>query len=200
MRLLSKVWLWTAALLALGACGGDGNGTGPTAGTTRPEGQLTFLQPGADAPDIANPVIEFDAVRGQDSEVFMYYHRRADRPDSTEFLRFRVDGRSLDRRPDGSAIADGESVRITITLVDPARLIVQFQPSGLRFVAGRPAELRIKYLEADDDVDDSTRRQFSIWRQETSTGPWESQPSTVLLSTSEVETVVTGFSNYAIAY
>jgi hypothetical protein len=59
-------------------------------------------------------------VRGEDSKVFMYYAPRPGDDDSTEFLRFRVRDRSLFERPDGSPIAVGDSILITIVVVDPS--------------------------------------------------------------------------------
>src|SRR5687767_14181513 len=111
--------------------------------------ELNFLRPALSAPSVANPVVSFYAKKGQDVEAIMWYRKRPDRPDSTEFIRFRLADNSLLTRPDGSAIAAGDSILITITLVDPQRLIIDMQPSGLRFSPVKPAELKISFAEAD---------------------------------------------------
>ena len=169
---------------------------------------LSLIRAASDAPAIANPTLSFYATKGVDAEAIMWYRPRAGRTDSTMFVRFRVDRRSLLTRPDGSAIADGDSVLITMTLSDPTHLVVDFQPSGLRFSAANPAELKISYLEADKDfnddgVVDSSDTAFeaalSMWRRELSTSPWAKLSSSLVTSTHEVEATLTGFTSYAIA-
>jgi hypothetical protein len=168
-----------------------------------------FLRPAADAPRIANPLVKFYAKKGVDREAFMYYHRSTTGKDSVVFLRMRVRARSLARRPNGSRIAFGDSVLITIRLVDPTRLIVDCQPAGLKFSTEHPADLKLSYAETDPDVNrdgrvDTRDRQltsrFKIWRRETNISPWTALPSTVTFGTHEVETDIFGFTRYAIAF
>ena len=139
----------------------------------------------------------------------MLYHARPGASDSTMFVRFKVGPKALLARPDGSPVAFGDSVLITLRLVDPEALIVDFQPSGLRFDPRDPAELRMSFAETDPDVngdgtvdraDTRLTQRFKIWRQERNVDPWVSQPSDVLLGLHEVETEVDGFTRYAIAY
>ena len=189
----------------LAGCGSDS--TGPSG--EKPTGDLHFLRPAPDAPPLANPQLTFTATRGVRTEQVIYYRPRAGESDSSEFLRFRVDDGSLDRRPDGTPIANGESVLITITVVDAARLIVDFQPSGLRFAADRPARLHIHFAEADHDFNDDgvvngtdaeLERELSIWRQERDGDPWTKEPSLVETELDEVEADILGFTHYAVAY
>lgn len=170
---------------------------------------LHFLRPAIDAPPLANPVVSFWAKRGSDREAFLYYQPRPGRTDSSEFMRFKVPGAALDRRPDGTQIATGDSLLITIRVVDPTRLILDFQPSGLRFAAGQPAELKIKFSETDHDLngdgvvdaDDAARElQLSIWKQELPGLPWIRVASSVEVTLEQVEAKVLGFTGYAIAY
>jgi len=116
--------------------------------------------------------------------------------------------RSLWRRPDGSLIAQGDSVLITLTLVDPVHLIVDCQPSGLLFSPHDPARLKFSYADVDDDLngdgvvnatDSALTRVLSVWRQETPTSPWILVPSTTTGSF-DVEADIGGFTGYAIAY
>ena len=168
-----------------------------------------FLAPALSAPPIANPVVSFWAKKGEDVEANMYYQKRVDRPDSTEFVRFRVRASSLLSRPDGSLIAIGDSVLITITLVDPERLIIDMQPAGLRFSPARPAELKLSFREADEDVngdgqvnaaDAAILPQFAIWKRERAGDPWMKLTSVVQVEAHEVEALVGGFTGYAIAW
>lgn len=168
-----------------------------------------FLRAAADAPPVANPVLSFYAKKGTDAEVFMYYRPRPGTADSTVFVRFRVDRGSLLSRPDGSAIATGDSVLITITLTDPQNLLLDMQPAGLRFSVLEPAEIKISFLEADDDLNDdgkvdasdaAAQAALAIWRRESAGLPWFRMASIVEVGTHEVEALVTGFTGYAIAW
>jgi hypothetical protein len=194
----------TLAILALtlGSCT-DSSGPGDA------RFDLNFLRPAISAPPVANPVVSFYAKKGQDGEVIMWYRKRPDRPDSTEFVRFRVSDKSLLARPDGSAFAPDDSVLITITLADPERFIIDMQPSGLRFSPSDPAEVRISFLEADEDVnrdgqvdaaDTAIIGQFAIWKRERAGDPWVKLSSIVEVGSHEVEALVGGFTGYAIAW
>jgi hypothetical protein len=201
--------------LALAACAGDA--TAPSANrvpsapslSIRPADELTFLRPAADAPTISNPVVRFYAKVGDERQARMYYHLRTGALDSTRFVKFGVGRHSLFARPDGTRFAPGDSVLITLTLSDPERLTVDFQPTGLRFSALEPAELEISYLETDPDrngdgvidaADTAAVAHFRIWRREPPSTVWTSQPSQVRTSLHEVRSFVFGFTAYAVAY
>ena len=202
----------TALLFAASACHED-----PTAprqdrapaqavtATTTPH----FLQAKAGAPSIANPTIKFYAKKGQRKTVFMLYHARPGRRDSTDLIRFRLRENSLLRRPNGSQIRAGDSVLITLKLVDPVKLVVDFQPAGLRFNPQDPADLRIRWNETNPDVnrdgsvnqqDATLKQRLNIWRRESSTTPWVRTQSVVNVPSQECELDLTGFTRYAVAY
>jgi hypothetical protein len=195
---------------AASACHSDPTGPAeerPALATATPTPH--FLQAMAGAPTIANPVIKFYAKKGRRSRVFMLYHARAGQRDSTDLVRFTVGEQSLLARPNGTPIRAGDSVLITLKLVDPVKLIVDFQPAGLRFSGQDPAELRLKWTETNPDVnhdgsvnqqDTTLTRRFKIWRRETSTTPWLRLQSQTVVESHEVETQVTGFTRYAVAY
>lgn len=207
--------LATAALLALAAaCGGE-TGPGPDdcpPGTVCPPpggAQPTIaplnLAPGA----VQNPTVSFWAVRGQSRSTAILF--QDDDGDTEELLEFTVPSNSLLSAPDGRRYAVGDSVRITITLVDPARLLFDFQPSGLRFSATDPARLEIEYGDAtggdiDDDGDVDARdaqlsSQLAIWLQENASSPFfrlESSLNDEVID--EIEADVLGFTRYGIAY
>lgn len=168
-----------------------------------------FLRAKAGAPTIANPVIRFYAKKGQRKTVFMLYHARPGQKDSTDLIRFRLRENSLLARPDGRPIKNGETVLITLRLVDPVKLIVDFQPAGLRFNPRDPADLRIRWAETNPDVnrdgvvnrqDATLKERLKIWRRESSTQPWTRTPSLVNVPSQECELDLTGFTRYAVAY
>jgi hypothetical protein len=170
---------------------------------------VNALRPAVGAPTIANPVVSFYAKVGEDRQAFMYYRKRATRNDSTVFLRFRVRRDALLARPNGSSFAPGDSILITMTLVDPERLIVNFAPSGLRFSSANPAELKMNFFETDDDLDDdgsvdtrdtAIQTLLAVWKREGPSLPWVKQLSRLTASTEEIETDVVGFTDYVIAW
>lgn len=199
--------LSTVLLGALAGCGAD-SVISPD-GELRPAAELRFLRPAVDAPPLANPTLSFYAKRGVDREAFMYYQPRPGRSDSTVFMRFKVSASSLDRRPDGSVIQMGDSVLITIRVADPSRLILDFQPSGLRFSAAQPADLKLVFRESNHDFDgdgdedaddDRAKASLRIWKQEAPGLPWMRLTSTTEFSLEELEADLLGFTGYAIAY
>jgi hypothetical protein len=205
-----------ALLLVAAACQNDSASTAPPAiDATSAVGTAPGIQAGphalfadSTAPAIANPFISFWARKGRRSEVFMYYKSRPGHNDSTVFIRFRVREGSLAFRPDGRPIHYGDSIRITIRLVDPVRLGIDCQPSGLRFNPNDPADLKMSYLETDDDrdrdgdvdlVDAQLTKKIRIWDKDPGV-PWMKLPGTISLSGHEVESDILGFTSYALAY
>lgn len=204
-------WAALSGLMLVVACSGSPSEPrvplAPTVGDSSLS--VNVLAPAAGAPAIANPVVTFYAKAGEDREAFMYYQKRPTGRDSTVFVRFRVRRDALFMRPNGTLFAPGDSILITITLVDPSRLIVGFAPSGLRFSAADPADLKFNFLETDDDLDDdgvvdtrdtAIQTLLAIWRRESASRPWVKQLSRLTASTHEIETDVGGFTDYVIAW
>ena len=188
------------ALAALAACGGDSTGPNPI---TKPTSDLHFLRLSATAPQLQSTVVSFFAVKGQDREIRVRFKNGED------FLRFRVFANSLKQRPDGSTIANGDSVLITITITDPTKLQADFQPAGLKFSSSSPARLQFEFGEADKDLNDdgvvnatdtSLIPQISTWRQEVAGAEWLKVSSTVEIEINEVQADILGFTGYALAY
>jgi hypothetical protein len=191
--------------LAAGAC--NDNGVAPQ--VTKPGAELNFLRQDSTAPALANAVDSFWARRGSDRQLVIYYRPRPAQNDSAEFLRFRVDAGSLDKRPDGTPFAIGDSVLIIVRVIDPAKFIVDFQPSGLQFSPDRPAVLKFRFRDCQHDLnsdgrvdgeDDQLVAALSIWRQETDNDPWVKVGSVVERDIEEIEAELTGFTHYAIAF
>lgn len=189
----------------IAACGSDS----VTAPEQRPASELRLLTVASTSPLLATTTTSFWAVKGKNAGVDLWYHAPPGQRDSTKFLEFRMGGATLDRRPDGSVIAQGDSVLITLTVVSPTNLIVDFQPSGLKFSANDPAKLKMFFGECGDDLDrdgqvtssdDAIEQQLSIWRQETPLSPWIKVSSLVVKDNKEVDAELGGFTGYAIAY
>lgn len=198
---------------ALVACA-DGP-TSPAAGPVVPsfdlrdEADLHFLQPAPDAPALAQTSVSFYAVRGQDREAFIWYHKRPDARDSTKLARFKVPKSSLIRDEKGKPIAVGDSLLITMSVPDSSLQIVNLEPAGLQFAADKPAKLTLWYLEADHDfnedgvinkADRTIEASFQIWKQEKANDPWESLLCRLSTVNDQVEADIAGFTRYAVSY
>lgn len=182
---------------------------GAPAPASRPSDELHYIRPAATATTLPDTAVGFWAKRGEDRELRLYYNPRPGSSSGEEFLRFSVPAASLAQRPDGSAIAVGDSILITVRVIDPSRLVIAFEPAGLKFSAGSPARLRFDLAETDSDLngdgivdgqDDSLKTQLSFWRQEVPGQPWFRVQSSVFVDLDEAEANVFGFTGYALAY
>jgi hypothetical protein len=198
-----------ALLLGAGTAAGCSDSEGPEDNDdTRPPAELTVLRLGAASPPLFNPEESFWAVRGENREGRIFFQNDQGGP-GEEYLRLRIDAGSLLSRPDGTPFAEDDSVLISIRVVDPAQLLFELEPSGLRFSPDEKAELRIRYNHADDDLDDdgdvdddddTLELTLSIWRQEAPGDPFVRLGSILVDDLEEAEAELDGFSRYALAY
>ncbi len=193
------------ALLAVAACA-DSTGPDGSTDTERPPTNFKPVRVQAGAPGLAATQLQFWARYDRDTEVRLFFRPRAGKTDSTEFLKFKVPSRSLLRDASGRTFANRDSVLITIAVPDPTKFLVNFEPSGLRFSASRPAELEFSLAESDDDLDgdgddddDDDLTKVELWRQETPTSVWERIQSLVVESLEKIEADILGFTGYAVA-
>ncbi len=88
--------------------------------------------------------------------------------------------------------------------VDPVLLIATLEPSGLTFSPLEPAELEIRYVNADDDYDDDgdsdpeLEDDIDLWRQENPGDDWERTGDLKDLETDRIRAFLTGFSRYGL--
>ncbi|HEX6058642.1 MAG TPA: hypothetical protein VFZ11_06450 [Gemmatimonadaceae bacterium] len=200
---------WTPlVLLALAAAAACDGSSGPDAEIRQP-GELTILRMAADAPPLETYDTTFTAIRGVNSELRIDYEPLPGESSGEEFLRFELDNATLVNDEHGDPIPIGGSIEIRVRIVDPARLEFEFQPAGLRFNAAEPAQLRIRYANADDDFDDDgdvdadddlAEQRLGLWRQEVPGEPWVKMGSVVLEDLEEVEGEIFGFTRYSIAF
>ena len=159
-----------------------------------PESALHFLTPDSGAPGFAADTLRFYAVVGQDRSAVLYYR------DSTPFATFDVPAGALTQDASGAPLAAGDSVMITVAIADSSRLIVGFQPSGLAFANGHPAELTLSYGHAENKLSPANESSLSLWRQENPGEPWHRVVSNTRKDLETVTGRVDGFTVYASAY
>ena len=198
--------LLSAALL--GALGGCSDSTSQGGGDPTPEQDFNLIRLAPTSPPILNPEQSFYAVQGEDRELRISFQDQAG-GEGEEFLRLRVRPNSLRALPDGSPIPPGDSVLITVRIVDPANILFEMEPSGLTFAPGEPAELKIHYNHADHDFnedgsidvfDAQIKTRLAIWRQELPTDPFVKLGSVNVEDQEEINADILGFSRYAISY
>jgi hypothetical protein len=177
-------------------------------GITKPPADLNILRLAATSPPLFNPETTFYAVRGEDREVRISF-QDAGGDEGEEYLRLRVRDEALLSYPDGTDFVEGDSVLITVRVVDPTRLLFEFEPAGLTFSPAEPAELKIHYNQADDDLDEdgdvdledeALELDLAIWRQEAEGDPFVRLGSLVSIDLEEIDAELSGFSRYALAY
>ena len=174
----------------------------------RSEDELRALVIRPDAPPLERSDTSFYAVKGEQREVALYFTDGAGGRGTIFFL-FRVFPGSLAARPDGTPIAPGDSVLITVRAADPSRVLFDVEPSGLSFDPLAPPLMLLHYNEVDPDLDGDgdvdgvdldIERRLTVWRQESPGDVFRRLESTVDLELDGVGTSLTGLSRYAISY
>lgn len=196
--------------LALTLACNDSGGPDDDDDDVKPPSELTILRLSESSPPLFNPVASFWAVRGEnrDVEISFVDDENPSQP-GEEYLELEVDAEALLAYPDGTFFVEGDSVLITVRVVDPDRLLFEFEPAGLTFSPNRPAELKIHYDHADDDLDEDgdvdgddedLELTIAIWRQENPGDPFERLGSLLIDDLEEIDAELEGFSRYALAY
>ena len=188
--------------LSIAGCGDDPAGPDGGGDTTRPPSGLILLVPAAGAPALVTSDTSFIATKGVRSEVRLSYEN------GDQFLELDIQDGSLLRYPinhpkAGALFADGDTVTISIA-IDPATLSATLLPSGLQFDPLNPAELELRYLNADPDLDGDgdedpeLEDDIDLWRQENPGDLWERVGTLQDFSLDRVRAELTQFSRYAL--
>ncbi|HSU14037.1 hypothetical protein [Longimicrobium sp.] len=202
--LIRRILPAAALLLAgvLSSCG-DGSPSGPT---EKPGSELVFLRVAGNAPALQTDRIQFWAKVGDGIEREIRYANTEPGYNGDECLEFKIPGNGLWKKPDGSLFQRGDSVLISIRVVDLQHFSFEFQPAGLRFSPDHPAELRLSFRWADPDlngdgvVDDRDRSfNFGIWKQEADGLPWVRIGTSRDSDLQELRADISGFTKYAMA-
>ena len=112
--------------------------------------------------------------------------------------------------PDGTAFGPGDSIRITVTVVDSKQFRFEFEPSGLQFSPDHPARLKVKYQYADHDfngdgtingADAQIEGELDLWRREPPDTLWFQVVGAVKFEDlDEIDANLFSFSQYAVAW
>ena len=182
--------------------------TAPDQPVVKPLASLNILRLQPGHPALYADSVSFMAVRGQSSEQKIYFADIGG-GQGEEYLVFKLNAQSLLSYPDGTPFTTGDSVRITIRVINPDSIYFQFDPAGLKFDLAHPAKLTIKYAETGGDInDDGTVNgedstlvdSLAIWRQPEPTDSFTQLQSVQFQEADEIEADILGFSRYAIAY
>ena len=185
---------------------GCGDNTGPAG---RPDAQLTIVRQDTLAPPLLTTQVSFWAKVGDGREIRLFYQGAAPGDTGEEYLRFEVPGDGLYRKPNGTAFGAGDSILITVTVLDPTRFVYQFEPSGLQFTPDHPARLKIKYFDCnhdfnDDGVEDTedTRIEslLSIWERSGPGMPWFRLSGVQFEELDELDANIPSFTEHAVAW
>src|SRR5437764_13106336 len=197
--------LFAFVMVALvGACS---NSSGP--GSPAPRTTLNFVRQDSTYKPLRSALGAFYAKVGQTRSVRLVYQGSTPTDSGSEFLRFEVPSDGLYRKPDDTPFAPGDSIQITVTVVDPKRFLFDFQPSGLQFNPSDPARLKLEYHYADPDfngdgsVDSSDAHieaVLSLWRREPPDSLWSTIAAVKSVELEEFDADVLQFSQYAIAW
>lgn len=194
------ILLGAAALLSCG------DNTGPGG---RPDAELNIIRQDSLAPPLLTTQASVWAKVGDGRELHLNYQGATPSDTGEEFLRFEIPGDALVRRPDGSGFQAGDSILITVTVVDSVRFRFHFEPTGLVFSSEHPARLRIRYLEADHDfdddgdvdaADDAIEHELDLWWREGPAALWFRIGSVKFENLDELDANIFGFSEHAVAW
>jgi len=177
----------------------------PAAPKQRPEDELVFIRAADDAPPLDSLVVHVWAKAGENREAVIRYEKVGNYGGDI-CLEFKIPGNALWKRPDGTVVQKGDSVLVTITVVDPGQFNFRFEPSGLQFRSDHPAELRVSYKWADPDLNgdgvvDSRDQHFDfgIWKQESDGGEWYETATVKDADFEELRADIRGFTRFALA-
>jgi len=174
-----------------------------------PNTQLHIVQQDVTAPPLVALRDSFWAKVGDGRELHLNYQGVNPADTGEEFLRFEVPGDALLRKPDGSAFQPGDSILITVTVIERSKFQFQFEPAGLQFSLDHPARLKIKYLHADHDfnqdgvensADSTIEHVLDVWRREGPTLDWFRVGSVKFEELDEIDANILSFTEYAIAW
>lgn len=201
MRIRSIPTLLAAGLLCALLPGCDN----PAGSKQVPENKLVFIRAADDAPPLDSLQVHLWAKAGEERKVEIHYVKVGEYG-GDNCLEFKVPGNGLLKRPDGTAFQKGDSVLITITVVDPKLFNFRFEPAGLQFAPDHPAELRVSYKWANPDLNGDgvvnsadQRFDFGIWKQEADGTDWFRIGTVKDLDFEELRAEIQGFTKYAMA-
>lgn len=179
----------------------------PHAPQELPDDRIVLVKAAPDAPPLETQHVSFWAKAGDTRHVEIRYESDSSYS-GDRCLEFTVPSNGLYRMPDGRVMQKGDSVLITVDVVDPMRFDFRFSPSGLQFDPRHPAEMRVSYKwvakdangdGVEDDRDRALLLALAIWRQEAPGQPWTRLSTDRSGDAQELRADIPGFSQYAMA-
>lgn len=209
---MKRSHLILAAVVTMVACADSTSNSDDTPGV--PSGSLnTLLLP------ITAPALCADSTgawfhkrtSGGPEEIALTFPEEGDdcNGETEDFLRLRLERRSLATLPNGDPINVGDSVFISVKWVGSDSVLFKLSPSGLKFTPGDEARLKIEYdkLNGDlnddgnnDEDDDEIERRLDIYRQEEGDSLWFPVGTVKIEEDDEIEAELRGFSRFMLAY
>jgi len=198
-----RLWLLGVAGVAVAACG-EASGPGGL-----PDTDLHIVIQDTLSPPLLAMQDSFWAKVGDGREIRLFYQGAQPSDTGEEFLRFEVPGDGLFRKPDGSLFQAGDSILITITVVDARQFLFDFAPAGLQFDPDHPARLRVSYFNGEDDynddgVEDSTdveiEHELDLWYRAAPGSLWYKLGAVKFEESDEIDANIRTFSQYALAW
>ncbi|HEV8266264.1 MAG TPA: hypothetical protein VGQ06_15050 [Gemmatimonadales bacterium] len=172
-----------------------------------PDADLHIVEQDSLTPPLVASQASFWAKVGEGREIRLFY--QVTPADSDEFLRFEVPGDGLLRKPHGTAFQQGDSILITVTVLDPKRFSFQFEPSGLVFNPEHPARLKVRYFGCEHDfngdgVEDAAdtviEQELDLWRREGPGAPWFRMGAVKFEELDELDANIGSFTEHAVAW
>ncbi len=193
------------AVLVGAACS---NNNGPNTPPPVPMSQLHFIIQDTTARPLYSDTASFYAKVGDGRELHLYY-QDAVGGIGEEFLRFEVPGDGLLRKPDGNVFQAGDSILISVRVVDPKKFVFDFQPSGLQFNPDHPARLKLEYAHSNHDYDDdgaitaadtAIQGKLDLWRNTPPDTLWYKLGAVNFESYEELDANIFHFTVHAVAW
>jgi hypothetical protein len=194
------------AVVALAAAAGCDGFLSPEPAPGVENGSLTVVRVAPDAPTLDQTEITFWMVRGEQREVEIRY--LLVNGYNGKCLRLVIPAEAPLRDAEGRNIAPGDSVQVTVRVLDPELFLFELEPAGLLLNPAHPARLEIRYRWMSLDVngdgrvdakDDLLAGSFRLWAQNPETLRWSSVPSTRLSNIQEIHAPISVFTRYALA-
>ncbi|HJR64631.1 MAG TPA: hypothetical protein VJ803_13085 [Gemmatimonadaceae bacterium] len=153
---------------------------------------ISFVRHGEDRASLSRHSVSFWGVRGETRTATLGY------ADGTPMVTLTIPQDALGRDAHGREVARGDSIQITMTLLDRKTFAVRFEPAGLRFNDQAPAILSFNLTRAARKA--LASGSVSMWKQETPDSEWTLVPSVVDPSTRTLTANIDGFTVYALSY
>jgi hypothetical protein len=204
---MQRLWWGTCLTLTLVACSSS---SAPKASAVKSNSQLHITLESRAAKPLLAKQAGFWAKAGEDRAVRLFYQGATAVDTGQLLLELEVPPDGLYKRPDGTAFQLGDSILITVTVVDTTRFLFDFQPAGLQFNPVDPARIKLEFANADHDFNGDgviDARDFAIeadslgvWRRDPPDTLWYRQFAIKFGLPEEFDADVLSFSQYAVAW